>query len=819
MKTYLTIYFGTVLAAMILVPIVSRLAKRYHLVDVPGPRKVHKIPVPRIGGIVFVISTLALVLPVFFLHNDIGQSFRANQREYVFLLVSACLIFIMGFVDDLRSVPAVIKLLCLVGASLAICASGATVRSITVGSWFEVELGWMAWPLTVLWITTITVGMNFIDGLDGLAAGVAAIACGAIALLALWNGQVVMAVLMLALLGSLTGFLFFNFHPAKIFMGDGGAMFIGFMMGAGSLVCQAKTCTLVGLSLPALVLGVPILDAAFTVIRRGVLCRRSIFSAERGHLHHRLLDLGMPQATVAIIIYAITMVGASIGMLTLAVNSAWSLGLLAGGCAFIFAVFVWLGAARIRETIAAIKSIRARTREKKKDNQCFEDSQLCMLQAASFNAWWESLCLMAERMQFQNLRLSLQDNGHPTARYRWNLSEEDNGVYRTTDFTLPLDASGSEVSVRIGKNGSLEATCRRVTLLGRLMDEFPPPGRKFHKPIPQSFPRTQVVAGENEAGSSTSLRGGAVTDGPGGIPVPVEVAGVPVVPFPSYDEALQCIERAVESRKKSFWIAVNPRKCYDAWRSPELMDILRKANAGICDGVGVSVASKILHGRWIDRVTGCDLFFRTIALASQRNWRVFLLGASAESNAGAHERLREMYPDLQIVGRQDGYFEDSSTLIERINASKADLLFVAMGSPRQEYWIARHRKEIDAAFCMGVGGSFDVAAGKLTRAPKIFQKMGIEFLYQLVTEPRKRWRRQMTYFPFMLRIVAERFLGSELLKADNRKHCGQMNLPGSAHSKELKGIIESKTDAAWRRRDVTRLVTQSGRSHRRVYEK
>ena len=497
---------------MLLVPIVSRLAKRYRLVDAPGPRKVHQIPVPRVGGIVFVIATLALVVPMFFMDNHIGRSFRAEQTKYIVLLISACLIFVVGFIDDLRPVPSGIKLLCLIGASLAICASGATTHSISIGTLYELKLGWMAWPLAVIWITTITVGMNFIDGIDGLAAGVAAIACGAIVLLALWSGQVAMAVLMLALLGSLMGFLLFNFHPAKIFMGDGGAMFVGFVIGAGSLVCQAKTCTLVGLALPALVLGVPILDAAFTVIRRGILCRRSIFSPERGHLHHRLLDIGLPQATVTIIIYAITIVGASIGVLMLAVTSAWSIGLLAGGIVFVFTVFVCLGAARIRETIGAIRCIRATTRKKKEDKHCFEDLQLRMSDAKSFSAWWESICIMAKRMQFQNVELCLGNNGHPAAKYEWSLAADENEICRTADFTLPLRANGSETAsemkVRICENGSLEATCRRVTLLGRLMDEFPPPMRKFDELIPQGDARMGVVPGENETGSSMLIRGG-----------------------------------------------------------------------------------------------------------------------------------------------------------------------------------------------------------------------------------------------------------------------------------------------------------------------
>ena len=158
---------------MFLVPIVSRLAKKFRLVDAPGPRKVHKTPIPRIGGIVFVVSTLALVLPLFFLDNKIGQSFRESRTEFIALLAGASFIFMVGLIDDLRSVRGYIKLLCLIVASLAICASGATLHSISMGSWFELETGWAAWPITILWIIMITVCMNLIDGLDGLAAGIA----------------------------------------------------------------------------------------------------------------------------------------------------------------------------------------------------------------------------------------------------------------------------------------------------------------------------------------------------------------------------------------------------------------------------------------------------------------------------------------------------------------------------------------------------------------------------------------------------------------------------------------------------------------------
>jgi len=243
-------------------------------------------------------------------------------------------------------------------------------------------------------------------------------------------------------------------------------------------------------------------------------------------------------------------------------------------------------------------------------------------------------------------------------------------------------------------------------------------------------------------------------------PEPINVAGAPVMPFESYDQALAHVERTVESGGKTFWVAINPQKCFRAWREHDLLDILNQADVGICDGVGVSVAAKILYGHGIKRCTGCDLFFKLLPLAAQKRWGVFLLGASPESNGGAREKLTQRYPGLRVVGCQDGFFDDSGPVIEQINSSKADLLFVAMGSPAQEYWIWKHRKAINAAFCMGVGGSFDVASGTSKRAPAIFRKSGTEWLFQLMTQPHRRFKRQAVYVPFMLRVLGVRLAGT-----------------------------------------------------------
>ena len=189
MKTYIFVCFGSILMSMLLVPIISRLAKRYSLVDKPGLRKVHKSPVPRIGGIVFILSTLTFVIPVFFLNNSIGDELREIHVQFITLLAGATFIFIVGLIDDLRTLPPKVKFLCLIAASFAICLAGATIKSIEIMPGFEIELGLLSWPLAIIWICTITIGMNFIDGLDGLAGGIAAIVCSTILILALWSSQ------------------------------------------------------------------------------------------------------------------------------------------------------------------------------------------------------------------------------------------------------------------------------------------------------------------------------------------------------------------------------------------------------------------------------------------------------------------------------------------------------------------------------------------------------------------------------------------------------------------------------------------------------
>ncbi len=224
-------------------------------------------------------------------------------------------------------------------------------------------------------------------------------------------------------------------------------------------------------------------------------------------------------------------------------------------------------------------------------------------------------------------------------------------------------------------------------------------------------------------------------------PDSLAILGVEVSLLPSSDAAAELIKERILAGAKTFCIAINPEKVYLSKRDLRLGQILRSADIRICDGIGISLASMLLHRRGIPRCTGIDLFVKLMRVCANEHFKVFMLGASPETNQEACRVLTERYPGLQIVGRQHGFFTDSTAVIEEVNASGADALFVAMGSPRQEFWLSEQMPRLQVRLCMGVGGSLDVMSGSVKRAPAFFRGTGLEWLYRLVSQP-SRLRRQ-----------------------------------------------------------------------------
>lgn len=474
MRTYTFVYFGAALLAIFGTPIIIRIARSMNIVDNPGVRKVHASAIPRLGGVIIVASMLLAVIPVLALDNVVGRAFRDINIQVFALLGASVLIFFAGLVDDIRDMRARTKLLVQLVAAIIICGSGIRIDEINLTETYVVQFGWLAWPITIVWIVGITNAVNLIDGLDGLAAGVSAITCGVLTVFAIYTGQPVMAVLMLALLGSLSGFLFFNFNPAKIFMGDCGSLFLGFMLASSSVLCATKTAALVGLAMPVLALGIPILDTLFSMLRR-ILERRSMFAPDRGHIHHRLLEMGLNQRHAVIVMYAVTLIAASLGAFMIVIRGEGIFIVFAGASFFLLMVFRIVGAVRLRESFAAFRRNMAIFRDTKAERRGFEDVQLRVRQAASFGDWWQAVCAAGERMEFIWLALDVTNRNGESETLIWRHPRLRSAAGETVSMNVPLRHRRSggplQIELVVRVNGSLESAGRRAALFIRLIDE------------------------------------------------------------------------------------------------------------------------------------------------------------------------------------------------------------------------------------------------------------------------------------------------------------------------------------------------------------
>jgi len=223
----------------------------------------------------------------------------------------------------------------------------------------------------------------------------------------------------------------------------------------------------------------------------------------------------------------------------------------------------------------------------------------------------------------------------------------------------------------------------------------------------------------------------------------------------NYDELIPKVFRNIEDKKKSLVVAINPEKLMKAKEDPELKALLNRAEFQIPDGIGVIIASKLKKGSISSRITGIDMMDRIVREAARTGRAVFLYGAKPGVADKAAQQLKQTYPDLIVAGTQDGYESDSSKVLDTINKAQPDILFVAMGSPKQEQWIEQHRDNLYPMLYQGVGGSFDVLAGNVKRAPAAFQRLGAEWLYRLLKEP-SRLKRQMNLPKFLFEVFKQK---------------------------------------------------------------
>ncbi|OON93167.1 MAG: undecaprenyl-phosphate alpha-N-acetylglucosaminyl 1-phosphate transferase [Candidatus Epulonipiscioides saccharophilum] len=327
MGLYIAAFIMAFSISLICTPIAKKIAIKFGAVAYPRNRDTHKVPIPRLGGIAIV---LGFTITLIFILLDPDMNFLEDKHT-IGILIGGLIISILGILDDIYEIKSSIKLLVQILAATVAVYFGIRIQFVSVPFNDLLNLEWLSIPVTIFWIVGITNAVNLIDGLDGLAAGVSSIASMCLMILSIHSGHPTAVILTVILSASCLGFLPYNFSPASIFMGDTGSTFLGYMLSLISILGLLKSYTIGTVCVAILVLGLPIFDTSFAIIRR-ILSGRPIMSPDRGHLHHRLMDKGYSQKQAVVTLYGVS------GIFGLS-----AMGVMLSDIRFVLAVFMIMG--------------------------------------------------------------------------------------------------------------------------------------------------------------------------------------------------------------------------------------------------------------------------------------------------------------------------------------------------------------------------------------------------------------------------------------------------------------------------------------------
>lgn len=302
--TILVPFLIAMACSLFVTPLVARFARKIGLVDLPSRRKVHLRPIPRVGGIAIFLAFVLACGSVLFYQTFLGHPTLATL-QIVGLFGGGALIFGLGLLDDLRGLSPGVKLAVQAGVGLVAYLCGIGIHSIQLPGLSVVQLGVLSLPVTLFWFVLVVNAFNLIDGLDGLAAGTTVFSSIVLIVLGLLRGGVIACAGLAALAGASLGFLRYNFNPATIFMGDCGSYFIGFILASLSILGSIKTQASATILIPIIALGLPLMEAVWSGIRRFLLGQK-LLRPDSNHLHHRLLKLGFTQRTAVLVLYGFT---------------------------------------------------------------------------------------------------------------------------------------------------------------------------------------------------------------------------------------------------------------------------------------------------------------------------------------------------------------------------------------------------------------------------------------------------------------------------------------------------------------------------------
>ena len=311
---------------------------------------------PRLGGLAVYVGFVVCWVGFYVIDNRVSEVFQSYEKRLLGLAIGSCMMLVLGIYDDIKGADARKKLVVQLLAATCLIASGMRIETLTNPFGAPFELGWLSIPFTLLWVVGVTNAVNLLDGIDGLATGVAACIGLTLAVFSIWMNNVIVAILSLCLTGACLGFLPHNYYPARIFLGDTGSLVLGFILSAVGIMSVFKAPTAAAILLPILIFALPIFDTSSVIIGR-VVRGDAIFEADKSHVHHRLLDLGWSHKKASTFLYLLT---GLFGFCALAMS-------LVGSIRFIAVVFVMVIVLVLSLIWSWRRAINGGTRDRKKE--------------------------------------------------------------------------------------------------------------------------------------------------------------------------------------------------------------------------------------------------------------------------------------------------------------------------------------------------------------------------------------------------------------------------------------------------------------------
>ncbi|MGH9970261.1 MAG: glycosyltransferase family 4 protein [Pyrinomonadaceae bacterium] len=408
MNTYIALFLIATFSSLFLTPLIRRLCERFKLLDVPSNgRKAHSKAVPRLGGVALYLSCLIALSTLPLVDNLLTHTLRQHTSLISVMLIPATLVLFLGIYDDLRGTNATVKFVVLGLVATLFYALGGRIEGIGIPFVGSVTLpSTLSFLITVLWLVGIANAFNLIDGIDGLASGAALFSCLVILAVAFSREAPFVIVVALVLCGALTGFLRYNFNPASIFLGDSGALFVGFTLAALSVLGTQKATTAVAVVIPVLAFGLPVVDTAVTMARR-MISRQPVFEGDNEHIHHMLLARGWSQRQVALVLYAVC---ATFGLLAMLFTQTGSRA--TGFVLFVVTVAVIIAVGHLRyhemdELRAGVKRTVGDRRIRVANNIRIRRASRSLARATDLKELFEAVSYMLESAGFTYARVQL----------------------------------------------------------------------------------------------------------------------------------------------------------------------------------------------------------------------------------------------------------------------------------------------------------------------------------------------------------------------------------------------------------------------------